>query len=203
MLRDLERGAFRALASYKDRSVPERVDPDDPVAVGWLAGWHPTARRLIDHARAEYGVTLRVSKSRRPWSEENLDLPARPGQLWHAEFHLSERSVDARRLWHYDYLVEVRPLLVHMLADDPWRVGFTFAAVDDGQALAGAIGRVFDAVLLVSSSGFLGEDEERDWERRVRDSPDFRLLHGAGWNLVDETTLPISVFGAGATVETP
>jgi hypothetical protein len=202
MLRDLEHGAFRALASYNDRRTPDRIDPNDRVAVGWLDGQHDDARRLVGHARGQYETLLLLRKSRRPWSRDDLNQPARPGQFWHADFILRGRHVDARQLWLYDYIAEVRPLLVHMLADNPWRVGFTFAAVDDGQAVADAIGTVFEAVLLVSSSGPLSEEQELRWQRRVRDSPDFRLVSNTGWNIVDETTVPISVFGAGASVET-
>ena len=201
-LRDLERGSFLALASYNDKRTPGRIDPSDPVAVGWLGSQHDDARRLIGHARGQYDTSLLLRKSRRPWSREDLDEPARPGQFWHADFILRGRHVDARQLWRYDYMVEVRPLLLHMLADNPWRVEFTFAAVDDGQAVADAIGKVFDAVLLVSSSGPLSEEQERRWEHRVKSSPDFRLLSGTGWNIVDETTVPISLFGARASVET-
>lgn len=197
-LRDLERGAFRALASYNDRQTPDRVDDPDPVAAGWVGGQHRDAQRLIAHARREYDTLLLVRKSRRPWSDGSLSDPSRPGQLWHAEVRLRGRYVDARALWSYDYMAEIRPLLVHLLADDCRRFGFTFSAADDGEAVADAIGHAFEAALLVSRSGYPSQEQEERLLRRARNSPDFRFLADTTWNIVDETTLPISLFGAGA-----
>ena len=200
-LRDLERGAFRALASYNDKVVPERIAGSDAVAVGWLQHQHPDAQRLVDHALSRYDTRLLVRKSRRPWSPGGLPDPSGPGQLWHVDFLLRDRYLDARALWHDSYVAGVRALLVHMLSDDCWSVGFTFSAVDDGDTIADAIGSVFEAVLTVSRRGYPTEDQEQVLRRRVHDSPDFRLLSGSRWNLVDETTLPITLFGSGTGVE--
>jgi hypothetical protein len=201
-LRDLEQGAFRALASYNDRHTPDRVDDSDAVAVSWLGEQHPVAQRLIGHARREYDTLLLVRKSRRPWSAGDLSDSSQPGQLWHADVRLRGRYIDARALWSYDYVAAIRPLLVHLVADDCRRVGFTFSAADDGEAVADAIGHAFEAVLLVSRPGYPSQEQEERLLRRARDRPDFRFLADTTWNIVDETTLPISLFGAGAGVET-
>jgi len=119
--------------------------------------------------------------------------------LWHADFRLRERTVDPRTLWHDSALAPVKPLLVHMTADDPWHVGFTFAAVDDASGTADAVGRAFDAVLMASRHDRGAADWER-WRARA-DGLDFRVMSGSGWNIVDETTVPITVFGAGGGVE--
>ncbi len=201
-LRDLEFGAFRALASYSGGRVPSRIDPSDAVAVGWLDEQHPDARRLMGHGRREYDTLLLVRKSRRPWSDGSLSDPSRPGQLWHADFLLRGRYVDAGELWYHNYVAGIRPLLVHLLADSWERVRFTFSAVDYGKAVADAIGRAFDAVLSVSRPGSPSKEQKARLLQRARNSPDFRFLSGTGWNIVDETTVPITLFGAGATVET-
>jgi hypothetical protein len=41
-LRDLERGAFIALASYNRRDTPDPQHHDDPVTQGWIKGRHET-----------------------------------------------------------------------------------------------------------------------------------------------------------------
>lgn len=85
-----------------------------------------------------------------------------------------------------------------MLADDPWHVGF--AAVDGDEGTADAIGQAFGAVLMVSRHTDLDRMDWDRWRRRTA-GLDFRVMTGTGWNNVDETTLPISVFGAGGGVE--
>jgi len=49
--------------------------------------------------------------------------------------------------------------------------------------------------------GIRMQEQEQVLQRRVHDSPDFHLLSGSGWNIVDETTLPITLFGSGTGVE--
>lgn len=166
---------------------------------GWVAGAHPDARRLIRHANRQYDTVLQVRASRRPWAVKGA-LAGEPGVLWHADFRLRDRTVDARVLWHDSALAAVRPRLLHMLADDPWNVGFTFAAVDGDEGTADAIGQAFDAVLMVSRHADLDRMDWGRWRRRTA-GLDFRVMTGTGWNIVDETTVPISVFGTGGGVE--
>ena len=66
-LRDLERGAFVAYASYNDRDTPEASEPGT-VVDGWVQGHHPTARRLITPPNAQYETHLVLETSRRPWA---------------------------------------------------------------------------------------------------------------------------------------
>ncbi len=82
-------------------------------------------------------------------------------------------------------------------------MAFTFAAVDDPDAIADAIGDLFDdAVLTVSHPGDVEPTPGNDCRRRLRDV-DYRLLAGSGWSIVDESTVPITMFGAGGGVEAP
>jgi hypothetical protein len=199
-LRDLERGAFVALASYNRRFAPDPEKHLDPVTDGWIREQHPTALRLLRHADRQYETRLHVQVSRRPWASWPPDLLGAPGILWHADFRMRGRTIDARTLWHESALNAVRPLVVHMLSNDPWHVGFTFSGVDDPVAVSDAIGKAFDVVLMVSEAGII-EDEHWDrWRRRARDV-NYRVLSGSGWNIVDETTVPISHFGSGGGVE--
>jgi len=202
MLRDLERGTFIALASYNERHVPSPKKHHDPVTEGWIKEQHPTARRLIHHAELQYETTLLVRASRRPWTQWPEDLSRAPGVLWHVDFLMRRRTVDVRQLWNDSALNTVRPLIVHMLATDPWHVGFAFSAVDDPQAVSDAIGKLFDTVLMVSRSVSVRNEDEywAQWHRRSRDI-DYRVLIGSGWNIVDDSTIPITNFKAGGGVE--
>lgn len=201
-LRDLERGAFIALASYNDTDEPDLVKHQDPITEGWIRQRHPIAQRLINHARREYDTFLLVRFSRRPWAPPSNDLAGASGVIWHAEFVMREgRGIDLAELWQYDMMESVRPLLLHVVSDYPGRVRFTFSAVDDAQQISDAIGKLFDIVLLVS--------RRFDWERFDMDewthtgrSLDYRVQAGTGWATVDETTLPNSYFGAGGGVPT-
>ena len=88
---------------------------------------------------------------------------------------------------------------VHLVADDPSHVSLKFAAADDDQAIADAIGEALETFLSVSRHGYLDEGEERRWRRRALRT-DYRVIHATGWNIIDETTIPISAFGAGGGV---
>ena len=200
-LRDLERGTFVALASYNDMEVPDGEKHRDPVTDGWIRRKHPTARRLIDHARRNYDTRLLVRVSRRPWAQLPEDLSHAPGILWHADFLLRDRALDAADLWHDTAINGLRPLLVHLRADDPWHIGFTFSGADDSAAVADAIGEAFDAVLMVARRAGYEEVDQDRWRRRAR-ALDYRVLTATGWNIVDGSTLPITSFGAGGGVST-
>jgi len=203
-LRDLERGTFIALSAYNRRHYPEADQFHDAVTTGWLQRKHSAARRLIDHADRQYETRLVLRVSRRPWLEKypSRSFAGTAGVLWHATFFMAGRVLDARNLWHDSALHQVRPLLVHMLTDSPNDVTFTFAAVDDDKEIADAIGAAFDAVLMVSHPGTLSERMSKRWVERAQNA-NYRLLHGTGWNIVDETTVPITSFGAGGGVEAP
>jgi hypothetical protein len=199
-LRDLERGAFIAFASYNDRR-PLNLERHHGVVIdGWLLGQHPTAQRLVEHAARQYETNLQLNVSRRPWSVWPSDLDNAAGALVHVEFSMRRRIIDARTLWHDDALSRVRPLLVHLLADDPSHVEFTFSTVDDPEAISDAIGRILEAVIMVSRAGNVDEAYLDRLRRRAR-NVDYRVLSATGWNIVDDSTLPISSFGAGRNVE--
>jgi hypothetical protein len=201
-LRDLERGTFIALASYNDRDVPDTAKHHDAVTSGWLGCSHPDARRLINHADRQYDTRLLLRISRRPTTRSPNDLAGAAGVFWHADFITRDRAVDVADLWHDSALDGLRPLLVHLLADDPGHVGFTFAAVDDSADIADAIGGAFDAVLLNARLTDCGDLDYVRWRRRAR-GLDYRVLSQTGWNIVDDSTLPISNFGAGGVSAKP
>ncbi len=196
-LRDLERGGFMALCSYNRRTVPN-ADRQDPVTLAWLRGEHPDAR-LLDHADQRYGISSTIQLSRRPWATWPADLAGAAGIYWHVDFYMRDRYVEPRAVWRDSRVVQVRPLLVHLAADDPMHIGFTFSAVDEPAHVVEAIGSALESVLANSRRGEQDHSDWRAWQRRVRDI-DYRVLSGTGWNIVDDTTLPISNFSAGGSV---
>ena len=196
-LRDLERGAFVALASYNRTEVPDRDVMSDAVSLGWVAGEHDDARRLVEHARRQYDTKIWVRSSRRPWASWPANTRQVPGLLWRVDFFVSDRWIDLSRLWYDTALESPKALLVHTMLDGPHHVAFTFSGADDGAEVADAIGNVFDAVLLSASYGPPLDDEAALQDLH---DVDFRLLIGSRWQIIDETTVPVSLFGAGAKV---
>ncbi|MGQ4343810.1 Swt1 family HEPN domain-containing protein [Streptomyces sp. SAS_275] len=197
-LRDLEKGAFAAFASY-NREFYADSSLTDPVVAAWVRGEHSTARRLIQHADSQYDVVFRLSYTVRPYATDPAEgdpISGSTGLLWKATFHLRGREPRASALWRDSYLDRnARQLLVHMLLDSG-KVAFTFPAIDDSNRVADAIGEAFDAVLLNLRSG--REKSERELieypMRSIHLDP--RIAMNSGWNIVDDTTVPISIFGA-------
>ena len=195
-LRDLERGAFIAYASYNRRFWPE--GGDDLVTRDWVEHEHPDAQRLVRHAERNYDTKLILRWSRRPWGARQGAIHA-PGRLWHADFVMRGRALDPAALWRDSAMNAVRPLLVHLLADDPWSIGLTFSAADSSEAISDAIGAAFDAVLMTSRETTPDDVGVGPWSQGWG-AVDFRLKHRSGWSIVDETTVPITSFGAGGGV---
>lgn len=202
-LRDLERGTFVALASYNDTRFPDPEVYSDAVTRGWVLGEHEDAMRLVNHARRQYDTRLAVRASSRPWVERGSLAGHGAGSLWHADFFVSGRTVNAARLWYDTDLNGIRDLLVHMRCHGPHHIGFTFSGADADTAVADAIGTAFDAVLMHLDpwTTFVADEAYDEWKLSVRDI-DYRVLVDSGWLIVDSTTLPISNFGSGGSVRT-
>jgi hypothetical protein len=122
------------------------------------------------------------------------------GHPWHAEFWLRDRTVGIRPLWHEADFASIRPMLVHLRADSPWRVGLTFSAVDNASALSDAIGKALDVVLDVSATGFMDEAAQLHWTRRAANL-DNRIHIKTCWNLDRPESVPMDVFGAAGGTE--
>jgi hypothetical protein len=199
VLRDLEGGTFKALSTYNDRRVPDADSYSDAETRGWVRGEHEDARRLVAHADRQYETRVRLSTSARAWAERfPASIAGAPGHLWHVEFFKRGRGIDVPALWRDVEGSDIGRLLVHMEAHGGHHVGFSFCAVDDDTEIANAIGSAFDYVLTNLTYG-IEEDYDLAWSRRMRDL-DYRIVSGDGWTTVDETTVPISNFGAGGGV---
>ena len=197
-LRDLEQGAFVACASYNKRTIPSVENHNDAVTVGWLRLQHAKAK-LIEHAKNQYDTEVVLDASRRPWAKWPENLANASGVLWHVGFYMRNRSVDVADFWNARNLAEARSLVLHLIADNPSSISLTFPAVDDDHAVADAIGAALETLLSVSRPGRLEDSEELRWRRRALGA-DYRVVYGTGWSIVDETTIPVSAFGAGGGV---
>ncbi|WP_431236726.1 Swt1 family HEPN domain-containing protein [Mycolicibacterium aichiense] len=198
-LRDLERGAFIALASYNRRRTPKKSEHTDPVSDGWLHRKHFRAH-LIQHADAQYGATVLIETSKRPWLPTwPTDLSQEPGVFWHLTVMFRDRTIDPAQLWRELEDPRFRDLLVHLLVVDPYHAEFTFSAVD-GQLVPDAIGYALEAMLVCSR--FVRDIGEVDFDgvRRRATGIDYRVLPDSGWSLVSDDTVPICIFGAGGGV---
>ena len=101
-LRDLEPGARRALLAFNQQRRWWKAD-GDPLGVAWLERGHEDAKRLIDHARRQYGTDFTLSSSARPWvaADQPGPISGRPGYFWHAEWTLHDgRFLSPRDFWH-------------------------------------------------------------------------------------------------------
>jgi len=196
-LRDLERGAFIAVATYNDRWRPDDTDSKSAIVSGWIQGEHQTARRLLDHAQRQYETTLQLRQSFRPWGRAPDGATTASPKLWHADFLMGGRSVDVGKLWREIAERELARLAIHV-AVDRYSVGFVFSDNDDPEQIADAIGEAFDAVLLSRSLS----DDRPSWdaETKLAAEMDFRIKVDTAWNIIDSTTLPVSMFSAGGGV---
>ena len=146
LLEDLERSAQRFFSSYNDTSC--EIDRKDSFARAWISGRHERAD-LIEHARDQYWTRMHVRLSRRPWATgpEGRRVDGKPGYLWHVDWIMDSRRISPRALWEsLEGSPETKEQIVHLLFESPYRVGATFASVDDPRANADAVGRLFEAV---------------------------------------------------------
>jgi hypothetical protein len=196
ILRDLERGAFIAVSEYNNRWVPPH-DSDNPIITGWIDGEHEVARRLVDHADRQYDTRLQVRRSIRPWAAV-VDSNDQAGVLWHVDFVTGGRTLNVERFWDDVLDSPIDELLVW--ADlDSWKVGLTFSGADDKSKIADAIGVAFDIVL--TSRALTGPKEWRLQAAHYSDL-DHRINVESVWNIVDDTTLPMSMFESGRSTKT-
>ena len=195
-LRDLDDGAFKAVAAF-NRQYEVGRDLSDPLVTAWVAGEHEDARRLLGHARSNYDTNFVMRYSRRPWAERrtpNDPVTGRTGYLWHAAWYVGQGGLDLRSLWNDTYLDKHRDLIVYLCATGPSSVEFSFSAVDDPTSIADAIGDVFDGVL-TNTGRYARVEWDEGWAARYSDL-DARVQTDSPWSIVDDSTVPITMFRA-------
>jgi hypothetical protein len=197
LLRDLEYGAriFYTSATRADLEIPRR----DPLWKAWVKGGHEVADRLLEHAARQYDTRFRLRATRRPWAPEaEGQISGTPGHLWHATWILGGREIEAAALWTtICERVPTAELIVHLLMPNPFVATVTFAAVDGSDAVADAIGAVFDSVLETSvpmrDFDLVADDS---WGRAARDLP-AKVQTYSAMALFDDAN-PVTIFGASA-----
>ncbi|MEU4806608.1 hypothetical protein [Actinosynnema sp. NPDC023587] len=195
-LRDLERGAFRAITSYNRWLEPAGVSKDDPIFSAFRRDDLPGAKGLIAHAERQYNMGVRLSYTVRPWANflAETDQPSgSSGIVWSVGFYPTLGNFDLVRLWK-DLSPLTRQVVMHVLTDSPGHLNMTFPAVDDSDLIAVAIGDALESAMHYCRSG--PEDSfESQTVRRLR-TMDFRVQLVTPWAFVDESMTPISFFGA-------
>lgn len=196
-LRDLERGAWLFYSSYVDTELVH--DSRDPVARAWVKERHPTAQRLLSngHAERKYETRFWLERSVRPWADapDAKKIAGTPGVLWNARWSIAGHELNVADLWRQILRRgEANRYLIHLLFD-LGSVVATFAAVDDPQAVADAIGGVFDAIL--ESTRPFRHAQSEEWEQRsFRGAGSLpRLVQAQGpFAAVDPYQPPVSLF---------
>lgn len=196
-LRDLESGAQRFYGAYTTNWwLPPKLK--DPMKRAWVDGRHPTARRVLEHARDQYDVNFRLEYSVRPWTTvPKRRLSGTPGLLWHAHWTLGARDLDPRTFW-LKLPPEPKRLLVHALMAFTGSLTVTFAAVDDPDTVSDAIGAIFDTVLMHSRRSDLSaglDDNEYERWRSLGDELPTRMQLASALSLFDAHQ-PFAVFAA-------
>jgi len=196
-LRDLEGGAFRAAATFNRQwRVPE--DWDDPLIEAWVAWRHETAQRLIAHAERQYETVFDLRCSRRPWApptQPTCPLSGTRGYVWHAAWYMRNRGLNLRDFWTDNAWGGLRDALLLVCATDPHSIEISFPALEDAATVAETIGTAFDLVLRHQLRGNLPQDSYKRWVE-VNADLDPRVQTHSTWSIVDDSTKPISIFGA-------
>ena len=196
-LRDLEGGAFRAAAAF-NRQFRTGPEWKDPVVEAWIQGTHETAQRLIQHAQRQYETSFDLNWSFRPWINHvsaNGPVEGKAGYIWHAHWHMRARGLNLRRFWEDDQLDPWRDSILFLCATGPGAFEVSFAALEDPRAIADTIGACFDLALYHQARGDLPEDVYKRWGALHADM-DPRVQTHSAWSIVDDSTKPISIFGA-------
>lgn len=113
-LRDLDSGAFRAVAAF-NRQYELAQDLDDPMVEVWVRDEHDVAGRLVVHAARQYDVRFALRFSRRPWAEPlaaGSQVTGKVGYLWHATWYVRSGFVDLRKFWEDSHLTRHRDLKI-------------------------------------------------------------------------------------------
>lgn len=196
-LRDLEGGAFRAAAAFNRQSrVPKAWK--DPLVEAWVECQHETAQRLIEHARRKYDTTFHLLCSRRPWvasTQATPPLSGTGGYVWHATWHMRNRGVNLRDFWEDNAWDALRETILLVCATGPHTLEISFPMLEDPAAVATTIGTAFDLVLHHQLRGDVPQDAYERWSE-INADLDPRVQTRSTWSIVDDSTKPISIFGA-------
>lgn len=194
-LRDLEGGGFRAASAFNRQwRVPK--DWKNPLIEAWVQCQHDTAQRLIEHAKRQYETTFQLRCSKRLWvpSTQPPVSGIQKGYVWHAEWSMHNRGLNLRDFWA-DEGWGSRDNLLLVCATNPYSLEISFSALEDAAMVADTIGHVFDSILCHQLRGSPLQDLYERWEE-INVDLDPRVLTSSIWSIVNDSTKPISIFGA-------
>lgn len=198
MLRDLEGGAFVALSAFNRQSLLEG-DRNEALVDAWVHRKHEVANRLLDHAARQYKTDFHLSWSRRPWSKPpsaDIAISSEQGFIWHAEWMFrGDHSLNLGDFWTDASLDPWREAILFVCASSSSAVEVSFASMEEPQVVADAIGCCFDAVIRHQRRGRDADVDYTTWARSY-ENLDPRVQAGGPWSIVDDSTTPITIFGA-------
>jgi hypothetical protein len=199
LLRDLERGAFRALSAFNLQDQLLTEHQADPLYNAWIAGEHETASRLTEHARRQYKTTFQLYWSRRPWCPSTAKasrITGQSGHVWHAKwFFRGDQDLDLRGFWKDVHSEGHSAPILLVCSHSSSALDISFPAVEDPGIVADAIGFCFDAALDNIIRGRRDENEREDWSNRNEDL-DARVQAPGPWAVVERSMEGVSIFGA-------
>jgi len=194
-LRDLDKGAFAAVAAFNNQRRAN-ANWTDPLVDGWVRNSHQTAIRLIDHAERQYETSFELHYSRRPWAKaptEKQTICGAAGYLWHASWYFrGGRSFHLDRFWRD--IAYNRESILFVCADTPSSISVSFSAMEPPEAVADVIGTCFDAALSHIGRGDLTTDIA-GWQAQYAEV-DPRVQVATPWSSIDESMRGITIFAA-------
>lgn len=199
-LRDLEKGAFEALAAFnRERSPAPNLE--DPVVDSWVRGSHIGAARLIEHCEAQYDIHFQLRYSIRPWAhapEPGDSISGSAGFIWHAHWTFGSGHVDLRKLWNEMFSDDLKRDLILVCAASPADVEISLPSVDDAESVADTLERFFDNVVMSKVRSSDSAAANQLWDHWVANNEhlDPRVAVDSAWVIVDDSTVPITIFDA-------
>lgn len=199
-LRDLEKGAFEAVAAFNRERSPAR-DLKDHVVDSWIRGSHIGAARLIEHCERQYDIHFRLRYTIRPWAnppKQSDPISGQKGLIWHGHWIFGSGYVDLKKLWNVSLSENLKSNLVLVCAPSPAEVEVSLPAVDDAESVANTLERLFDSIVM--SRGRLSDSTASSelWDHWVETNEhlDPRVAVDSVWPIVDDSTVPITIFDA-------
>lgn len=197
-LRDMEQGSFISVASFNQRHrVAE--NSQSPLA-SCIFDPNTSFGYLVQHAANNKGLGISLETSRRPWRSESIQ-PNGQGTLWHFNIWTDRSSFDIPRLWRKAQGRPALEYLVFLEVNFSNSLTFTFSGADAEADIA----RHSEEFLRYALNAQTPRETRYDLTTRTRlTRMDPRILTDTAWNVIDSSTVPVSMFGAGGGVqETP
>lgn len=192
LLSDLEHGAFESYASTtRSQHIQEAAIPK-PLKI-WFAPLGQVQDHLRGHADRQYHSNLNLRISRRPWASRTSEVFETPGYLLHLHVIVGMGTLRSSDVW--EQLLEFHDALAFLLLD-PYSAEVVLPASLPPDQLAEACSTTLTAALQSIDRRADPEFDPDHWFNR-QPPLDWRVKLRTGWNIVDDTTVPITIFDTG------